>query len=390
MTTTQIPDSIRASIHQDAINRVSEFFNATTMDIMNELLQNSRRSGATAVEITTGDDLITVADNGHGIKDPAALLAFGLTEWDQDQALAEHPAGMGLYSLARCETIRISSKTQGGVPWQVDLTPEHFVGKLDAPVNAIREDPDDPGDQRPQGTTVTFSFKEKGPDHTGWRHLPHHAENILEAARHYPLPILLNGEEVPRKDFLAGAGYTEEWEGIRIGVYPTGNHSRRVNYPGRMNFHGIVIQNPGLHSVETMGQPWSVNADVLNCPRLSLTLPARREVVETPFMEELRQACMAAVYRAMQAHPEPVRVPFEVSAHAAALGIALPEAAPELKKWMPETANHNWSMWEEEAHGLPDQEDSIIMDLALDPPDGQALARAAGQNGLTNTVLQAG
>ena len=157
-----------------------------------------------------------------------------------------------------------------------------------------------------------------------------------------------------------------------------------------MNFHGIVIQNPGLHSVETMGQPWSVNADVLNCPRLSLTLPARREVVETPFMEELRQVCTAAVYRAMQAHPEPVRVPFEVSAHAAALGIALPEAAPELKKWMPETANHNWSMWEEEAHGLPDQEDSIIMDLALDPPDGQALAKSRRAERAHQPVLQAG
>ena len=155
-----------------------------------------------------------------------------------------------------------------------------------------------------------------------------------------------------------------------------------------MNFHGIIVQNPGLNSIETMGQPWSVNADVLNCPRLSLTLPARREVVETPFMEELRQVCTAAVYRAMQAHPEPVRVPFEVSAHAAALGIALPEAAPELKRWAPETANHNWSMWEEEAHGLPNQDDSIIMDLALEPPDGQALARAARQNGLTARLFK--
>ena len=55
-------------------------------------------------------------DNGHGIKDPAALLAFGMTEWDQAGALAEHPAGMGLYSLARCENVRISSKTQGRSP----------------------------------------------------------------------------------------------------------------------------------------------------------------------------------------------------------------------------------------------------------------------------------
>ena len=38
MTTEErIPSTIQATIHQDAINRVSEFFNATTRDILREL-----------------------------------------------------------------------------------------------------------------------------------------------------------------------------------------------------------------------------------------------------------------------------------------------------------------------------------------------------------------
>ncbi len=91
MTTTQMPNMIQANIHQDAINRVSGFFNATLEDILNELLQNARRSGATWVEIQKEPNSISVQDNGRGVKDPRALLSFGQSEWDQAHALNEHP-----------------------------------------------------------------------------------------------------------------------------------------------------------------------------------------------------------------------------------------------------------------------------------------------------------
>ena len=37
-----------------------------------------------------------------------------------------------------------------------------------------------------------------------------------------------------------------------------------------------------------------------NCPGLELVLPARKEAVETPFLEEMREAARTAVYRAMR------------------------------------------------------------------------------------------
>ena len=110
MTTLQTPQSIHATIHQDAINEVAGFFNATTEDILNELLQNARRSGATEVEITTQEDQVTVTDNGVGISDPAAILAFGHTGWENKTAQSEHAAGMGFYALARSEQVRVRSK----------------------------------------------------------------------------------------------------------------------------------------------------------------------------------------------------------------------------------------------------------------------------------------
>ena len=38
------------------------------------------------------------SDDGLGIGDPTALLAFGRSGWPRDLHGAEHPAGMGIFS----------------------------------------------------------------------------------------------------------------------------------------------------------------------------------------------------------------------------------------------------------------------------------------------------
>ena len=214
MVTAQIPHSIQASIHQDAINRVSQFFNATTPDILNELLQNARRSGASRIEITAGDGRVTITDDGHGIKDPAAILAFGQTEWEKKTTLSEHPAGMGLYALARRKLVTVRSKSGNGSTWQVSLTPDHFVGKIPAPVGRI------PEDGTPTGTTVTF---------TNERNDQNIEREVQTAAMYYPLPVYFNDHRVEQANFLQQAEYTEEWHGIKIGVYR--QHQRSDELP---------------------------------------------------------------------------------------------------------------------------------------------------------------
>ena len=114
MTITEIPESIQATIHQDAINRVSAFFNASTEDILNELLQNARRSGATTVDISTEGAEISVSDNGDGIGNPETILAFGQSGWDENTTRRENPADMGIYALARRNQVSVTSKTKDG------------------------------------------------------------------------------------------------------------------------------------------------------------------------------------------------------------------------------------------------------------------------------------
>ena len=369
MTTLQTPESIHASIHQDAINRVAGFFNATTKDILNELFQNARRSGATRVDITTQDNQVTVTDDGAGISDPATILAFGQTGWEDKTAQSEHPAGMGLYALARSQQVTIRSKTPNGTAWQVDLTPDHFVGKLDAPVNRLNND------TNPPGTTVTFTG-DNDPE-----------PSILNAAKYYPLPVQLNGKTAEQADFLRNAIYTEVWEGIKIGVYPF-TRAQRWYTTGRMNFYGIIVDHPDLPKIWGIQNHWHTQVDVLDCPHLELTLPARREVIETQFMNELRMACRKAIYQALTLLPEPPDIPKKAQQEAESMGIKLPDAAPVLQPWEPETAdqdswNHRPRTWEKVS------EDTVVIDLEALPADQQALARAAQLSGNAPRIMEA-
>ena len=365
MTSTRIPHQIRASIHQDAINRVSEFFNATTSDIMNELLQNCRRAGASRVDITLVENLITVADDGKGISNPEALLSFGLTEWDQQTTNTEHPAGMGLYALARREHISVCSRSDGADAWQVNLTPDHFVGKLPAPIERVPNSPT-------TGTTVSF---------TGDRN---DETSIRNSVRYFPLPVRINGNPAEQSDFLENALHIEEWQGITIGVYL----NSRPSITGRsaeLNFHGVIVRDCKLPQIKGIDSRWFTQADVRESPQLELTLPARREVVENPFMDEFRQACRNAVYRAMTLQPEPVDVPKKVQQAATAVGIALPDATPRLMPWRPANAHENH--YNSSRHPVA-AEQTIVMDVNLSTHEQQCLARAAQKAGIMERLFE--
>ena len=364
-----LPATIRARVHEDAISRVTRFFNATTVETLNELFQNARRAGATRVDVTIAGGEVRVADDGHGITDPAALLAFGQTGWDADTTRREDPAGMGVYALARRPRVTVRSRPRPvdgrQLPaWEVHLAPEHFLGDKLAAVNVIDDD------SLAFGTEVAF---DDGKANTG---------NVDCAARHFPLPVTCNGKDVDRRDFLHDAVHVEQWRGIRLGVRSAGYH------PGRrpeLNFHGILIEDVRLPVICSMASHWHVKADVADCAELELVLPARRSVVETPFVEQLRTACRTAVYRAMLESDEQISVPADVRADALAHGVQLPVARTELAPWRP-TYSNEYSTKRERPYraGLPDK--PIVIEADMPPCDQVALWRAARRSDVSHRL----
>ena len=369
---TPRPERIRARIHEGALHRVTRMYTARLADVFTEALQNSRRAGASRLIVTieevAGAQAVTITDDGAGIADPAVLLSFGENGWSEELVRREDAAGMGFLSLAR-RGCTVASRTPSGAGWRVELTPAHFRGEAAAEVHSGADAPE------PHGTAVRFRTEENR------EVIRRELEN---AARHYPLPVALDGGSLPRRDFLENAVHTESWRGLAFGVFA--NRSRYRDEPD-LNFHGLVlpVRLPTVHPVD--GPAWSVRADVEDCPGLELVLPARKEAVETPFLEEMREAARLAIYRAMaQAGTAPV-IAFEEWRRARAAGVELPEPLPALRPWRPPVADiDNW-LAGPAPEPLP--ADALLMDTDLSPPEAQALWRAAERGGTAPRLFEA-
>lgn len=83
--------SFRAQVAAETIEKVGRLFNASLDNILNELLQNSRRAGATKVLIDQIDDpdlgrAIRIVDDEDSLADPRTLFSFGQSEWSENLA----------------------------------------------------------------------------------------------------------------------------------------------------------------------------------------------------------------------------------------------------------------------------------------------------------------
>ena len=368
--TTRKQQSIRARIADEAIAKVMQFFDGTLAQALHEILQNARRSGATSVAITHGrpDGRITVSDDGRGIGDPAALLAFGRSGWPHDLRGTEHPAGMGIFSLAR-RSPRIRSRVAGRAAWCVQLDEDHFVGREPAAVAA------DPGWDRDHGTDVTLSVL---PTDTGWT-----PGVIADAVRHYPIPVTVNGRKAEQSDFLEDAVRTETWRGLQVGVFRSTSPTWATP---AINFHGLHVAFPDLPQVHALlgadadaPRAWWTLADVTDCPDLELTLPTRTAIVQTPFTAELVDEATRIIYRAIAAAGATPRLGYETRTRAAAAGIALPADPRHLTPWRPKNARDAKPL---EPPRHPDLHHAILVDDdALDAAESQTLAWAAKESG---------
>ncbi len=384
--------TIRARIHETAVKRVTRIYAATLADIFAETLQNSRRADAARVRIAVAglpgraaeprgtQFTVTVSDDGAGIADPAVLLSFGENGWEDDLVRREDAAGFGFASLARRNcTVSSRPRSPDGemVPgWRVALEPAHFLGEADAEVCAAEDAP------FPHGTSISFEATEAA---TAIRNA---AEN---AACHYPLPVIFEdrtdgdtaAEALPRRAFLDGAVHAEPWRGLVFGVF----RNRHAGYSDPdLNFFGLTLALR-LPTVETVhGATWTVLADIDDCPDLELVLPARKEAVENAFLKDMRTAARFAIYRAMAADPDP-RPAFEDRERAREAGIDLATPPAVLRPWRPGTADVD--DWRDLPKLAPADAEALVMVCDPEPPEAQALWRAAEREGIASRLFEA-
>jgi hypothetical protein len=317
-----IVKTIKAQVNTKALlKNASSLFSGDFKDIATELLQNSRRAEASQVEITVDEDKITFKDNGTGIQDPSVVLNIATSNWDDEIVNSEHPAGMGVFSLAARKGVVIRSQD-----WTCELTPESFSGLEE--VSVIKTEPI-------KGTSISFLLNdtELKAHYKGKSVWYYDLESLV---RYYPVNVNINGEKAKQSSFLHEGGkcfYVKEWRGLNIGV--TKNKSC-----GEINFYGLTILNSSLPSVYSRGNTgkYSVVIDVLNCPELQLVLPARKEVVINDFFDELLDECNCTIYEAIAQDRQGHYLSYEHYIEARRLGIDIYESKPLLREYSPYTS----------------------------------------------------
>lgn len=354
-----LPTVIHSRVDPAAVTKVTRLFNNTLGDILSELIQNARRAGASAVDLKVieADEaaFLAIVDDGAGIEDPSVILALGRSGWGDDIARREDPAGMGVFSLAGRDVEVRSCPRSTGDGWSIRIASGDWESGAPIAVAPCTH---------PFGTEIRVPIDEQ------W---PKSLETVAQrAARYCPLPVQLNGQDLPREDWLKGAETIVEQDGVRIGIYR--NYLHRHFSPS-INFHGVTVASL-LPTVAEKDRHWAAKIDIIDAPELQLVLPARKEMVENSALQYLRAAVRLSIYRHIQALGSH-RLSFADWQESIDLGVLLPEARSELQSWAPAMADYNSGS---SRQNLTSTNDLILVD-DFGPPIEQCAHFALARDG---------
>lgn len=263
--------TVAISINQDKLlaNLQFSFSNKTTL--LGELMQNSRRAGATYVLLESVDETtLRITDDGKGIDDFQNLFSVAESGWDAETVKNERPFGMGFLScLYQAEKIFIESNGS----YIEGVTSEILAGGA-LTVHDIAE-------KDSSYTRVTlYNFKLSKEDV---------AAALKKLAEGFPIPVIYNGDNLETKNRLViDTGYFVEVEGIGF------IHARNMN-PNfdRVSKERMVVYLQGLPVYD--GRRWDYNNE-LDIVHLDSTLyharmPDRDMLIdENVVLEKISQA----------------------------------------------------------------------------------------------------
>ncbi len=296
--------TIHAKVSKKLLSKADRLFTGSLCGRMIEILQNARRAGATQVDITNKDGLVTVSDNGCGIEDFSKLLDLGDSDWDEAMEMAEDPAGVGIFCLAPRELTICSGNRK------VCITEKAWTGE---PI------PVQENGESIKGTILMFKDE------------PWEFDTVEKQAVFTGLVVTVDGQQCAKEQFCSENVADYAGLGCRIEVRPKKTlnkwhtHFRHGYYSNDVlvNFHGQVIS---FTDSPVSDQELTFLVDMTGDPTgIRLMLPARTQLIENKALEQLKAAIEIEAYKFIQRQGSH-KLPFKEYKRAKALGIELPEA----------------------------------------------------------------
>ena len=299
-------ETICAKVSKRLLTKASRLFTGTLDGRIIEILQNSRRAGATHVKIINKDGFITICDNGSGIDDFSKLLNLGDSDWDDAMEQSEDPAGVGVFCLAPREVTICSGNRK------VCITEKAWAGE---PVEVVQNG------ESIKGAVLAFKDEQ-------WKF-----ETVEKHAVFSGLTVSVDGQQCSKETFCSEdtADYPTLGCKIEVRHKKTLNkwhtHFRHGYYSNDVlvNFHGQVIS---FRDSPVSDTELSFLVDMTgNSTGIRLMLPARTQLIENKAFEQLKAAIEVEAYRFIQKQGSH-KLPFKEYERAQELGVKLPEADP--------------------------------------------------------------
>jgi hypothetical protein len=312
---------IRAQVDPAGIRKVASLFQGSVESIADELVQNSRRAGASKLWVDVekcadGKVWVTWRDNGTGIDDPENLLTLLRSSWGGEVEENEEPAGAGFFSLASMPSVRVESKT-----WRIDLDPAAFSGQRGVHVEDICA-----GEEQEWNTSVTFCFPE---------HVTYAADvryQIMQVAKRMPsgMGMYMHGvgsSPLVGVDPLLQSCYVKTLaDGSRIGLLRGGYYAREQL---TCYMRGKAVTAPVPLDLQDLCVAADVRVVVVveSVRTLGLVLPARNEVIKDARWVELLNQIERAVYAGVSEVPLRHTCTSQQRQRARELGFDLPQVS---------------------------------------------------------------
>ncbi len=182
---TQHPSKIQLKVNETKLVQNLRHAFTQRSNVISELMQNARRAGATKIRFQLSSHLshskLTIEDNGNGIDDFADLLTVASSGWDTETIETESPFGLGFLSaLYACKSIMVESNGKSFLASTQDIMEQKRI-TID-------------GSHLKSGTRLTLYGMDYPEDDL--------RIDIQKLARGFPVPIVLDGIEIPRPDAI--------------------------------------------------------------------------------------------------------------------------------------------------------------------------------------------
>lgn len=188
--------SVALKVNEQSLIQNLRFAFSKGTTYLSELLQNARRAGASKIELTIDwkAGQVDVVDDGAGIADLQKVLSIAESGWGPEIMETETPYGMGFLScLFAASHVTIVSKAQ-----RIAFYTKDALDFSDIPVETLDLH------SHSAYTLVQLDGVKNIPDEQDIKHM----------VAGFPIPVFLNGRELPRPHSIEGRGFRKTEVGL--------------------------------------------------------------------------------------------------------------------------------------------------------------------------------